>query len=105
MYYENYILVDKDDFEKIKNKLNIVKLLIEDKYAREKLEEILYILQKEDEVEKPIPIEEIIYMKMNESKNTNPELNANLYMLYRKLQEKKIDPVEAMSLYQIYIND
>lgn len=105
MYYDEYIMLSKDDMEKIKTKLNILKLLNEDLYAKEKVNEILTILDKEENIEKSMTIDEVITAKMMETKKTNPELNANLYILYRKLQDKRIDPIEAMRLYEVYTND
>ncbi len=105
MYYDEYMMLSKDDIEKIKNKLNIVKLLVEDSYAKEKVQEVLDIIIKEDAEDEPVSIQDIIYEKMKETKSTNPDLNAELYMLYRKLQDNKIGPEEALSLYKAYTSE
>ncbi|MBK1812930.1 hypothetical protein JHL18_20105 [Clostridium sp. YIM B02505] len=105
MYYDEYVILTKEDIESIETKLNIIKLLIVDQYAKGKVDEILNIINKEEVVDKKVSIDEIIYDKMNEAKGIDPELNANLYVLYRKLQDKRIDPLEAMRLYEIYTNE
>ncbi|GKU23565.1 hypothetical protein [Clostridium folliculivorans] len=105
MYNDEYIVLRKDDVEKIKNKLNILKLLVEDPYEKEKVEEVLHIINTDHTKGENESIEEVIYNKMKETKSTNPELSADLYMIYRKLQQKKIDPAEAIQLYKIYISD
>ncbi|GFZ30975.1 hypothetical protein CSC2_15010 [Clostridium zeae] len=105
MYFDEYIVLRKDDVEKIKNKLNILKLLVEDPYAKEKVEEVLGIVNTDQSKSESKSIDEVIYNKMKETKSTNPELSADLYVIYRKLQEKKINPAEAIRLYKIYISD
>lgn len=105
MYYDEYMVLSKDDVEKMKNKLNIIKLIVEDPYAKEKVEEVLTIINKDKTNDEAVSIEELIYNKMKETKSTNPEMNADLYVIYRKLQEEKIDPAEAMRLYKIYISE
>jgi hypothetical protein len=105
VYYDEYIVLSKDDIDKVKNKLNIIKLITEDPYAKEKLEEVLAIIDKEKTNDESISIEELIHNKMKETKSTNPELSADLYVIYRRLQEEKIDQAEAMRLYKIYVSE
>ncbi len=50
-----------------------------------------------------ISLKEKISSKMKETKNSDPNMNANLYILYRNLVNGRITEEEALELYNMYI--
>lgn len=101
--YDDKILVNKENLEKMETKLVSLKLLVEDESLKKNISEILEIIDSEING-KTISIKQCIREKMDETKFSNPELNFKLYMLYRKLSDGKIDEEEALKAYEIYIN-
>lgn len=96
------IAVKKDSLEKMKVKLKMLKVSVEDKSAKSLIVEILEFLDNEIMFEK-ISVEQMIKDKMIETKVSNPDQHFKLYMLYRKLQDNKITQEEALREYEIYI--
>lgn len=96
------ILVNKDSLEKMQTKLRGLKVMLEDKEMLSTIIEILDLVQNELKI-KDISVEDMIKDKMNETKFSNPELNFKLYMLYRKLEQGKIDTDEALKAYELYV--
>jgi len=94
------VMIEESKIKEIRLSLNELKLSVGDERLRQKVEKIINLLEgkKEEEVEN---IADIIYKKM---KNTDDsELNVKLYMLYRKLEEGKVDETEALRQYNIFV--
>lgn len=49
-------------------------------------------------------IEDMIYDKMVEVKNSNQDLHLKLYMLYRNLTNDRISETDAMAAYESYLS-
>lgn len=103
MYINEKVMVNKVSLEKMQTKLRGLKVMVQDKQIQSLVSEILELLDDELNV-KDISIEEIIKDKMKESKFSNPELHFELYKLYRKLSDGKIDENEALKAYNLYIS-
>lgn len=106
-YESERVLLHVETLSKVKTILNEIKILSQDKTVRDKVDEILEIVdrgsmntvnKKEMDGEALI---DIIYKKMKKTKDR--DLNVKLYMLYRKLEERQISEEEALKLYEIYI--
>lgn len=97
------IVVKKDSLEKMKVKLRGLKVSIEDKSVQSAIGEILDILDNELN-DRDISLENTIKNKMIETKISNPDQHFKLYMLYRKLVEKRITEEEALKDYEIYLH-
>ena len=95
------ILVKKENLQKIQTNLKVLRVMTNDKDALKTIDEMIYIINEELK-EKYVSIKEKIKDRMEKTKNTDPELNFNLYMLYRKLSDGKIDEEEALKAYEIY---
>lgn len=97
------IMVNKDTLERMQIKLRGLKVVIQDKEIQSLVSDILELLNEELKAI-DISLEDIIYNKMKETKNSNPDLHFKLYMLYRKLSDGKIDEDEALKAYKVYIS-
>ncbi len=97
------IMVNKDTLEKMQTKLRGLKLMVQDKEIQSLVIDILELLDNELRA-KDSSLEDIIYDKMKETKNSNPDLHFKLYMLYRKLSDGKIDENEALKNYKVYMS-
>ncbi|MVX67370.1 hypothetical protein GKZ28_27505 [Clostridium chromiireducens] len=97
------IVVNKDKLEKIQTKLRGLKVMVHDKETQLLVTDILELLDGELK-ENDNSVEDMIYNKMNETKNSNPDLHFRLYMLYRKLSDGKIGEDEALKAYKTYIS-
>lgn len=95
------IVVKKESLDKLKVKLKMLKVSVEDKSAKSLVVEILYFLDNEIVVNE-ISVEKMIKDKMIETKLSNPDQHFKLYMLYRKLIDNKITEEEALRDYNIY---
>lgn len=97
------ILVERTYLEKIKTKLEGLKVTVNSDSAEGVIYDILNLLDDELKV-KQISVKSKIYSTMEQTKFSNPDLNFKLYILHRKLQENKISDEEALRLYKCYIN-
>ncbi len=71
---------------------------------KEKLRGLISFIDEETTNNKIIFAEKI-YWKVKETRDTNPELNTCLYMLYRVLMEGKVPLNEAQKLYNMYLSE
>ncbi len=51
-----------------------------------------------------VSAQDIIYEKMIEVKQSNPDLHLKLYMLYRNLTSGRISEIDAMDSYESYLS-
>ncbi|MCM1990625.1 hypothetical protein [Oceanirhabdus seepicola] len=94
------VMIEEMKLKEIRLALNELKLSVGDPQLRKKVEKLINLLEGE-KVEENENIADIIYKKM---KNTDDsELNVKLYMLYRKLEEGKVDDAEALRQYNLYV--
>lgn len=94
------ISLNMETIKKIKSSVTNIKLLSNDKYVKKEADELLTIIDNELKLGE-LSIIDMIYEKMKETKRSNPELSADLYILYRKLTDKKITEIEAMELFEL----
>ncbi|KAJ51170.1 hypothetical protein BD780_002376 [Clostridium tetanomorphum] len=100
---EEKLLIHKETLVRIQSRAMAIKFLSKDKQLTKEVEEILELIDKEIKANSMSLIEKIEH-KMKETKLTNPEMNANLYILYRKLSDGKISETDASALFELYIN-
>ncbi|WP_125152158.1 hypothetical protein [Clostridium rectalis] len=100
---EDKIVLDKEILTKIQSRATAIKLISNDKQIIKEASEILSIIEEQFKVNS-VSLLERINQKMKETKLSNPELNANLYILYRKLSDNKISEEDAAVLYDLYVS-
>lgn len=100
---EEKLLVNQEVVTKIQSRAMAIKLTSKDRQVIKEAEEILEIIEKILK-DNTLTLNEKIEKKMKDTKFSDPEMNANLYILYRKLSDGKISPKDAEALFQLYIN-
>ncbi len=96
------ILIDKECIDKIKSGLNSIKLTSKEKDIKKEAEKLFKLLEEETNLN-DLSLEERILQKMKETKSSDPDMNANLYILHRKLVNKQITVQEAMEMFDMYV--
>lgn len=97
------LVVDEEIVFKIQSRANAIKVLSKDKQVLKEVEELLDIVEKILE-DNTMTLSEKIEKKMKETKFTDPEMNASLYILHRKLSDGKISPQDAVALFEMYMS-
>lgn len=100
---EEKILVNKETLTKIQSRATAIKLIAKDKQIIKEAQDILEMIDKELD-QNSLSLIEKINKKMKETKLSDPELNANLYILYRKLSDGKISEQDAAELFERYVD-
>ncbi|APM38534.1 hypothetical protein [Clostridium kluyveri] len=96
------ILISKDCVDKIILGLKSIKVSTTNKVIVENIEKLLNLLKKELD-EESIPLKDRILEKMKETKGIDPDMNANLYILYRNLDNEHITEQQAQELFDTYV--
>ncbi|WML35452.1 hypothetical protein [Clostridium sp. OS1-26] len=104
MSSEEKILISKECIDKIKSGLNTIKVVTKDKNIKKETEDLLKLLEAETAVN-GLSLEERILKKMKEAKSIDPDMNANLYILHRKLVNNQITEQQALQMFEMYIKD
>jgi hypothetical protein len=94
------IQIDKKDFDNIMQELQMLKLRINDRNSGMLVEKILNIMNSyEDESQLPL-LKERISEKMKEVRYTNSQLNSDLYILLRNLEEGKTSAEQTSAVFE-----
>lgn len=104
MNSEQKILISKECIDKIRSGLNTIKVVTKDKNIKKEAEELLRLLEAETSGNE-LSLDERILKKMRETKNVDPDMNANLYILHRKLVNNQITEQQALQMFEMYIKD
>lgn len=101
MSKDEKILINKDCVDKIKAGLHTIRLTTKEKSIKIETEKLLKLLENETTIDK-LSLEEKILKKMRETKSTDPDMNASLYILHRKLVNGQISEQQALELFEVY---
>ncbi|AYD40693.1 hypothetical protein D4Z93_09175 [Clostridium fermenticellae] len=96
------ILISKGSINSIISGLSSIKVISQDKGIRKEAEKLLKMLQYEVGINSK-SLEDRIREKMKETKSTDPDMNANLYILHRKLVNKQITEEQALKMFETYV--
>lgn len=94
--------ISKDCIDKIILGLKSIKVSTTNKVIIKDIEKLLDLLKKEL-IEENISLKDRILEKMKETKGTDPDMNANLYILYRNLDNGHITEQQAQELFNTYV--
>lgn len=97
------ILINKENLEKIKLRLEGVRLMSSEKEVKKEIQILIDLLTEEIDSQK-LSFRELLDEKIRDTKYSNQELNFKLYMLQRKLDDGKISEEEALKAYDLYIS-
>lgn len=73
-----------------------------DKIIKKEAERLFNLLEEELSINS-LSLEERILKKMKETKTTDPDMNANLYILHRKLVNRQITEKQALEMFEVYV--
>lgn len=96
------ILVNKECIDKIKAGMHTIRLTTKEKNIKKEVEALIKLLEDEINLDN-LSLEERILKKMKETKSVDPEMNANLYILHRKLVNGQIGEQQALELFEMYV--
>ncbi|OFH99380.1 hypothetical protein CLOACE_22500 [Clostridium acetireducens DSM 10703] len=99
---DDKILINEKTINQIKSKAKIIKVITKEKQLIDIADEILNLLELDFKENNSSSLKEKIKKKMHETKITDPDMNASLYILYRKLSDGIISEEEAAKLLDIY---
>lgn len=96
------ILINKEIIDKIKAGLHTIRLTSKEKSIQKEAATLVKLLEEEMNLDS-LSLEERIVKKMKETKSTDPDMNANLYILHRKLVNGQIGEQQALELFEAYV--
>lgn len=99
---DDKILISKSCINKLVSGLKTVKLSEKNKILKKQIAQMLNMLDDELNYSN-VSLEERILEKMKETKTSDPDMNANLYILYRNLTNGRITEEQALDRYNMYI--
>lgn len=102
MSNDSKISISSDSFERIKSEIKLLSIICNDDVVKKRLVELLNQMSAITG-SKDISLEEIIAEKLAETKRTDKELNANLYILYHNLIRGKISEEDAKRIFEEYL--
>lgn len=98
------ISISSTGFEKIVSEIRTLSIICTDDVVKKRLMELINHLNRiSDGAEDIMSIEDIIGKKLEETKRTNKELNADLYILYQNLIRGKISEEKAKQIFEDYL--
>lgn len=96
------ILISKQIVDKVKAGLHTIRLTTKEKSIQKEAATLVKLLEAETNANSS-SLEDRILEKMKETKGTDPDMNANLYILHRKLVNGQISEQQALELLEIYV--
>ncbi|MBU3170195.1 hypothetical protein [Clostridium estertheticum] len=96
MSIDNQVSIGVESIEKIIKELDEISVLCSEPYLKIKIEELQRFVSRLLKLESKSSIEDAIFEKMIEVKNSSPDLHLKLYMLYRNLVCGRISKEDAL---------
>ncbi|MCB2359365.1 hypothetical protein [Clostridium estertheticum] len=96
MSIDNQVSIGVESIEKIIKELNEIRVLCSEPHLEIKIEELQNFVSSLIVLESKSSVEDKIFEKMVEVKNSSPELHLKLYMLYRNLVCGRISKEDAL---------
>ena len=96
MSSDNQVSISVESIEKIIKELDEISVLCFDVHLKTKIEGVQSFVSSLLNLESKSTIEDLIFEKMVEVKNSSPDLHLKLYMLYRNLVSGRISKEDAL---------
>ncbi|CAB1241963.1 hypothetical protein ACFHWD_06030 [Clostridium sp. MT-14] len=96
------ILINKNCIDMLISGLKNIKISSREKSIKKEAEKMLNLIE-EELYKRNISLKQKILEKMKETKSTDPNMNANLYILYRNLDSGQISEEQALELFKMYV--
>lgn len=97
------ISISSAELEKIKSEIKTLSIICTDNVVRNRLEDLLNQINRFTGSKGTVGIEEMIAKKLEETKRSDKELNANLYILHQNLIRGRISEEDAKRLFEDYL--
>ncbi|MBU3126653.1 hypothetical protein [Clostridium tagluense] len=104
MSSNNQVSISVETMQEIIEELKEISSLCSTPHLKMKVARVQKIVSSLLEARSKISPQDVIYEKMVEVKQLNPELHFKLYMLYRNLTSNRISEVDAMAYYESYLS-
>lgn len=101
------VLIDREALELVKVKVSQMEKISQEPIIKEMAKEIIELLDKKNSNKEGESFKEetlLEQMKRKMKSTKDKDLNLKLYILYRKLEEKKISEEDALRLYEMYLD-
>lgn len=98
---EDKILISRQCINRVISGLKTIKIGEKNKVLKRQASDMLDILEAELNYGN-LSLEEKILKKMKETKTSDPDMNANLYILYQNLVNGRISKEQALDRYNVY---
>ncbi|MBU3214274.1 hypothetical protein LL033_19155 [Clostridium estertheticum] len=96
MSIDNQVSIGVESIQKIIKELDEISVLCSEPYLKIKIDELQNFVSSFIILESKSSVEDKIFEKMVEVKNSSPELHLKLYMLYRNLVCGRISKEDAL---------
>ncbi|MBU3142316.1 hypothetical protein [Clostridium sp. CF012] len=100
MSSSNGVSIQLEEIEKIINELEEINALCFEPHLKMKIGELQTFVSSILNSDSKISLENVIFEKMVEAKNLNPDLHLKLYMLYRNLTSGRISEMDAIASFE-----
>jgi N-acetylmuramic acid 6-phosphate (MurNAc-6-P) etherase len=104
MSSNNQVSISVDTIQEVVKELNEIRDSCSTPHLRMKVERLQKLVSGFLDFKNKVSVEDVIYEKMVEVKNTNQDLHLKLYMLYRNLTNDRISETDAMAAYESYLS-
>ncbi|MBU3155077.1 hypothetical protein [Clostridium estertheticum] len=104
MGIDNQVSIGVESIEKIIKELNEINIFSSEPHLKIKIEELQSFVSSLINLESKSSVEDVIFEKMVEVKNSSPDLHLKLYMLYRNLVCGRISKEDANISFESLIN-
>jgi hypothetical protein len=103
MSTDSKISISSDSFERIKSEVKMLSTICSDDVVKKKLLDLLNALNAITNTKDTMSIEDMIVKKLEETKRSDKDLNANLYILHQNLIRGKISEEDAKRIFEDYL--
>ncbi|MCB2288864.1 hypothetical protein LGK97_03685 [Clostridium sp. CS001] len=104
MSNNNQVSINIETIQEIVKELGEISDISSTTQVRMKVDRLQKLVSGFLDVNNKVPVEDVIYDKMVEVKNSNQDLHLKLYMLYRNLINDRISKADAMAAYESYLS-
>jgi hypothetical protein len=104
MKSNNQVSISVDTIQQVVKELNEISDISSTPQLRLKVERLQKLVSSFLDFKNKVSVQDVIYEKMVEVKNNNPDLHLKLYMLYRNLTSGRISELDAIDSYESYLS-
>ena len=104
MSSNNQVSISVEQVQEIIKEIKEISTLCSTPHLKGRVDRLQKFISGLLEAREKVPAQEIIYEKMVQVKQNNPDLHLKLYMLYRNLTSGRMSEADAMTSFESYIS-